>query len=300
MKKISALLLLCMAIALVPIESAHAATLDDIINDESSNGDSNTSNEVVDEPTSGSSQETNQNGNTSSNTTGNTIGTDGGNGGYVDEIKDATNLSEKSAGATKLNAGIKKVASFIVQVLSYFATACLVVRVLLDIVYIVLPFTRSFLANGYAGNPQSQGTGMQQPGMGGMGSMGMGGMGMGGMGMGGYGSSRYGMGGMGSMGMGGMGMNAMQQGMSQPGATPALGRIQWVSTAALNAAAAESVVGPNGKAVSPLKAYAKDMVIILVITPIFLVLAVTGALTDLGFLIGEMLANAVSGIGGMM
>lgn len=292
MRKISALLLLCMVLTLVPTVSASAQSLDDLINEPSTESvDNNYSNED-NNTSSGNLLDTSSGDNSS------------GNNVYVDEMKDATDLSEKSEGATKLNAGIKKVASFIVQVLSYFATACLVVRVLLDIIYIVLPFTRSFLANGYAGNPQANGMGMQQPGMGGMGSpMGGMGMGMGGMGMGGYGHSRYGMGGMGMGGMGamgGMGMNSMQQGMSQPGATPAMGRIQWISTAALNAAAAETVMGPNGKAVSPLKAYAKDMIVVLILAPIFLVLAVTGALTDLGFLVGEMLANAVSGIGGMM
>jgi keratin, type II cytoskeletal I (fragment) len=132
--------------------------------------------------------------------------------------------------------------------------------------------------------------GPQQSGMGmGMNS-GMGGMGMGiGMGMhGGYGMNR--------MGIGGMGM----QGGSVPGANPAMGRVQCVSTAALNAAAAEQIVGPDGKAISPLKMYAKDMIVVLVITPVLLTLAITGVLTDLGFLIGKLIADTVSGIGGMI
>ena len=133
---------------------------------------------------------------------------------------------------------------------------------------------------------------MQQSGMGmGMNSgMGMGmGAGIGGMGMhGGYGMNR--------MGMGGMGI----QGGNAPGANPAMGRVQWVSTAALNAAAAEQIVGPDGKAISPLKMYAKDMIVVLVITPVLLTLAITGVLTDLGFLIGKLIADTVSGIGGML
>lgn len=285
MKKISAILLLCIMMALINTVSVNAASLDDIINEETS--------EVYEEITESHNEEVATKPESKPNNE-DYIG-----GSHLDGMKDANDLSEMSEGAAKLNAGIKKVASFIVQVLSYFATACLVLRVLLDIIYIVLPFTRSFLANGYAGNPQSNGT-MQQGGMGGMGSMGgMGGMG--GYGMGGFGSSRYGMGGMGSMGgMGGMGMNSMQQGMSQPGATPAMGRIQWVSTAALNAVASETTVGPNGKPINPLRPYAKDMVVILVLAPVFLVLAVTGALTDLGLLVGELLANAISNIGGMI
>ena len=41
------------------------------------------------------------------------------------------------------------------------------------------------------------------------------------------------------------------------------------------------------------------MVVVLVITPILLTLAITGVLTDLGFLLGELITNAVSGIGTM-
>ena len=210
---------------------------------------------------------------------------------YLEDMNKANDLSAPSPGATKVNQGITKVASFIVQILSYFITAFLVVRVLVDLCYICVPFTRSFLANGYGGNPQTGGgMGTQQSGMGmGMNS-GMGGMGMGiGMGMhGGYGMNR--------MGMGGMGI----QGGNAPGANPAMGRVQWVSTAALNAAAAEQIVGPDGKAISPLKMYAKDMIVVLVITPVLLTLAITGVLTDLGFLIGKLIADTVSGIGGML
>jgi hypothetical protein len=226
---------------------------------------------------------------------------------FINEVKQATDLSQVSPGATKVNEGIKKIASFVVQILSYFVTAFLVVRVVVDLCYICIPFTRSFLANGYGGNAQAGagGMGMQQPGMGGMGGMGspMGGMGMGGMGMGGgmYGRGRYGMGGGMGMGMGGMGMGGMQGGMQgQPGANPAMGRTQWVSSAALNAVAAENILGPDGKSVSPIKEYSKDMVVILILTPILLTLAITGVLTDLGFLIGDMLTTAIGSIGGML
>ena len=114
---------------------------------------------------------------------------------------------------------------------------------------------------------------------------------------GGYGMrGGMGMGGMNGMGaMGGMGMQG-----SAPGASAAMGRVQWVSTTALNAAAAEQVVGPDGKPMSPLKTYAKDMVVVLVITPILLTLAITGVLTDLGFLIGKLLTDAIANIGQMI
>lgn len=222
----------------------------------------------------------------------------------IDSLQQAASLPvSDSEGASKINQGVSKVAGFVVQVLAYAATALLALRVLLDLIYIAIPFSRSFLANGYGGNAQAGSGGMPgamggMPGaMGGMSPMG----GMGGMGMGGYGG-RYGGMGMGGM-AGGMGMGmpgAMQQGMSQPGASPAMGRIQWISNAALNAVAAETVVGPDGKPVNPLKIYAKDMIIILVITPIFLILAVTGALTKLGIIAGELIAEGIANIGNMI
>ena len=292
MKRLS-IILTCLTLVLAPATTVYASSLDDVISgntgssEESTGGNSNNS--------------TNNNGSTSDYMSGEQ---------YMDEIKDAVNLSKPSAGATKLNEGIKKVASFIVQVASYALTAFLVVRIVLDLLYITLPFTRSILANGYAGNPAA--TEMQQPGMmGGMGMGGMGGMGspMGGMGMGGmggYGRGRYGMGGMGMGAMGGMGMGGMQggmmgqQGMGQPGATPAMGRVQIVSHAALNAVLCEQQVGPDGKNGNALAYYAKDMTGVLIITPILLTLAVTGVLVDFGFLIGDVLARAIASIGNML
>ena len=100
------------------------------------------------------------------------------------------------------------------------------------------------------------------------------------------------------MGMGGMGGMGMQQG--QMGASPAMGRVQWVSSAALNAVAAEQMPGPDGKPQSALKAYAKDMMVVLIITPILLTLAITGVLTNLGFLIGDVIAKGITSISGML
>ena len=185
---------------------------------------------------------------------------------YIENTKNAADLtSVELRGANKVNDGIRTVAAFIVRILSYFLTAFLVVRIVLDLVYIALPFTRSILSNGYAGNAAAGGggMGMQQPGMG-----------------------------MGGMGMGG------QQG--QPGASPAMGRNQWVSNAALNAVAYENVQGPDGKPQSAYKFYAKEMGVVLIITPVLLTLAITGTLTNLGFLIGDVLAQGINNLGGMI
>lgn len=260
--------------------TANADSLDDVI---SGNGDST----VQEYDTSGESGGSNNGEDLLGGAIGDINGdTDNEN---VNRMKDATKLDGHDPNADKVNQGLKKVISFIIQILSYAATLLLVLRVLLDIIYISIPFSRAILANGYAGSAQAAGQNGMQGGMGGM----SGGMGMGGM------SGGMGMGGMNRMGgmQGGMGMGQPQ---GQAGASSALGRIQWVSTAALNAAEAEKTVGPDGKAINPLKLYAKDMTIILVLAPLLLVLAVTGVLTRLGILIGTALANFIDGIGNMI
>lgn len=288
MKKVLLTVLTSVMLLALPVTTVRASSLDDVVNSTTQEN-----NEI----TVGQNNESNSNANSNSSQSSN-LYTSADE--YIESTKNAADLTTvNTAGADKVNEGIRTVAAFIVRILSYFLTAFLIVRVILDLVYIALPFTRSMLSNGYAGNPAAGGggMGMQQPGMGGMGA-GMGGMGMGaGMGgMGGYGM-RGGYG-MNHMGMGGMGGMGMQQG--QMGASPAMGRIQWVSSAALNAVAAEQMPGPDGKPQSALKAYAKDMMIVLIITPVLLTLAITGVLTNLGFLIGDVIAKGITSISGMI
>ena len=168
----------------------------------------------------------------------------------------------------------------------------LAVRVVLDLAYIGLPFTRSFLGNGYSGAAAAQG----QPGMGGPG-MGMGGPGMG---MGGYGMNRMGMGGMGGYGMNRMGMGGYGAGGNPNQTGQMMGKIQWVSNAALIAAEQEGQMTPDGKHTGPLKSYMKNMIVVLVLVPVLLVLAATGALTQLGLTIGEILVDTIAMVGDMI
>ena len=76
--------------------------------------------------------------------------------------------------------------------------------------------------------------------------------------------------------------------------------MQWVSNAALNAVAGENIVGPDGKAVSPFKLYIKDMIVVLILVPILITLAVTGALTSLGFVIAQVVVDGIAKIGSMI
>ena len=219
------------------------------------------------------------------------------NRSFIDGLNKAADVSAEVEGVSGVTSGAKTAVAFVVQILAYCITILLALRVVLDLAFIVIPFTRTFLGNGYMGNAQAGAGGIPNSmGMGGMGGMGMG---MGGMGMSGHYGGRYG-----GMGMGmnpgmaggmnaGMGMGAGQQ----PNVT---GRIQWVSNAALNAVAGENVVGPDGKAVSPFKLYVKDMVVVLVIVPILVTLAVTGALTSLGFVIAQLIVDGLGKIGNMI
>lgn len=255
---------------------AYADTLDEIINqqevDYSSKGDKN-----------GSTKKETSNSN--SNKDKGNLG-DGAylNDSQIDSVRDAANLSESSPQAVKINNAIKKGSSLAVQVMSYFIVALLIVRILLDIGYIALPFIRPLLNKGY--NGQQQGA-MGQTGM--MGTQNPFGGGF----SGGFGNSPFSQRGYGMSGMNGL---AGQQ----AGVQTAIGKSPLVSMSAVKAVDSEAQLGPDGKTVSPLRMYAKDMVVVLVLVPLFIILAMTGALQNLGFLLGEVIARAIGGLSGMI
>lgn len=263
---VSALSISCLAFS---ASAEGGQSIDDVIN----GNNTSVSQDVGANGDNGATANQDQNANYDGADLGGGVGADlgGSSGGpMVDEIKDATKIDGTSAGATKINRGIKKVASFIIQILSYLLTILLTLRVLCDLIYIVIPFSRGILGGG----AQPAGG---QPGMGGQAGMGMG-MGMNGIGMGGM------RGGMGMNGMaGGMGGQAGMAGQQGSGFTI-------VSNAAINA-----IQQPT-----PLKFYAKDMMITLIIVPILIILAVTGVLADLGFLLGDLIAKMIGGIGNML
>lgn len=185
------------------------------------------------------------------------------NNDFIKELRGATNLSEPTTTGKSINKFTSTIASFIVQILSYFITAFLVVRVVGDICYITLPFTRNILANGKQGQSQ-----VQNP------------MGQGQMGMGAMGQNPM-------QAQGQMGMGAMAQNNT--------GGVQYISNAALNAVATEQSGG--GKAI---KIYAKDMILVLLFTGILLVLAISGALTNLGIAIGNVISGALFNLGSQL
>lgn len=183
-------------------------------------------------------------------------------------------------------------AGVVIQILAYIITAGLTLSKLLDIMYIAIPLTRKWLANGYMGNAGAAGTpnGMAPGAMGGMGG-GMMGPGMGGMGMG-----RYNMGGMNAMnGMAG-GMGPMADSRMAAQNQPATGRPQFVSNAALNAVATESVLGTDGRGQNAFKLYFRDMLISIVLTGVLIVLCITGVVAKLGFMLGNFVGDILRDI----
>ena len=191
--------------------------------------------------------------------------------------------NEKAKAATS---GLANIVGVVVSFLCYAIVIGLTLRVVLDLMYVCIPPVRRFLCTMPAQNPQGG-----APGMG----MGMGGMG-GGFG-GGFGGMNRGFGGMGGgMGMGGMGQNPMAAQQSTGGV--GFGGIQWISKAAQNAVTSEGTPDPmTGKPINPLKLYAKDMIVILIIVPILIVLATNGSLIDLGFRIAELVTSIIYKIG---
>lgn len=209
----------------------------------------------------------------------------------VNVLRDSTDLSQVTDETAEFARTANSIGSKIFQYLSVLVSVGVLVMVGVDMVFITLPFTRKYLANGYMGNPggvdPNQNPGLAGGGMqGGMPGMGMGGgygSRMGGMGMGGgYGSRMGGMG-MANPMAGRGGMMGEQAAMQNQ---PALGRVQWVSNAALNAIASESASNQIA-----LIGYIKSMSVTIVLASIILVLASTGVLGTLGAAIGSKISG---------
>lgn len=190
------------------------------------------------------------------------IGTYEKNKDFINGLNEAADMASADIeGVKEVTSEIKVAAAYAVQIISYAITVFLAVSVALDLAYIGLPFIRGFLVSGYEGNK-----GYTDYGVGNIGT--------------GQGLGR-------SIGIG--------QGQQQQISTGR--KIQLVSDAAIQAVAAGSTLGADGKTMSPLRVYIKSMVLVLVIIPVLITLTVTGALTNLGFMIGSLLVDTISNIG---
>lgn len=283
--------LACMSTMAFATESR---TLDEIVNGTSTTTTQTQTTQTTNDYTSNQSQ-------TSQNTNSSQVQTDTSSDGkilsstqreakeFVNNLSNASDMTVMTDTAQRAAAPLQKIVTIVVQVISYVLVLGLTLRVAFDLVYIVLPWFRGILG----GNSQDMMQG-QQPGVGNMGMNSMGGMGgMGGMSpMGGMGMNRGYMGMNRGMGMG-MGMGGMQG--AQQGMQPTRG-IKLVSDAAIAAVIASQTPGPDGSFQSPFRIYVKDMAFVCILTPIMLILAMTGVLTTLGLHLGSLLAGLISNI----
>lgn len=163
----------------------------------------------------------------------------------------------------KIAKALKAIVTPIVQLLSHLIVIGLVVRVILDLIYIVIPFSRKLLL--YGQNIEISGN-----------------MGVGDMGNGGHPTASQ--------------MIAMSNGQNALGGQGEASRsnkVQIISNAAIRAVQGEQ----SGQ--SAFRYYFKDMLIVMVVTPILLVLALTGVLMDLGFILGDAICGLIASIGAM-
>ena len=210
-------------------------------------------------------------------------------------LADAGRVNLNNEKAKAATSGLANIVGVIVSFLCYAIVIGLTLRVVLDLMYVCIPPVRRFLCTMPAQNPQGGTPGMSGTGMGIGGIGGIGGMGIGGMNRG-IGSMGVGSMGMGGMGIGGTGQNPMAAQQATGGV--GFGGIQWISKAAQNAVTSEGTPDPTtGKPLNPLKLYAKDMVVVLVMVPILIVLATNGSLIDLGFRIAELITSILYKIG---
>lgn len=75
------------------------------------------------------------------------------------------------------------------------------------------------------------------------------------------------------------------------------GKLKLVSNAAIRAVEAENTKTQDGKHKGALFPYVKSMAVIMIIIPVLVVLAVTGVLMQLGFMIGGVITGMLGGIG---
>lgn len=170
----------------------------------------------------------------------------------IDLTEDQTIIGETNV-TEEVNNLIYKVSSILVQIAQYALVCFMTIRIVLDTMFIAIPFSRGILDGGSpAGQQPVMG---QQP-----------------AGQQGWGQQP-----------------AMGQQPKQPaamGQQPQGLKIQWIQNGARNA-----VMSPQ-----PWKAYFKETITFQIMTSVLLVLALAGALTKFGFIVGKAIANGIQSI----
>ena len=233
------------------------------------------------------SQDTN-----STNTTGTTNTPDTlYNRSVIQGLHEAADLSPEVEGTQKIIAPLRYGVAFVVQVLSFIIITGMALSVVLDLTYLAVTPLRSVLSNGQTGSTLPAG---QQAQPGGFQSAGFQPAGF-------PSTFNFKQGPVNGFGppqtQGGL-PGAMNPG--QPGPSPG-GRIQLVSKAALDAAANEGTIDPNtSKTRGLISLYMKGMGLKLILIPVLLILVVTGSLTNLGFVVADVLVAMIRLLGEML
>ena len=233
------------------------------------------------------SQDTNSTNTTSTTNTPDTLY----NKSFIQGLNEAADLSPEVEGTSKIIAPLRYGVAFVVQVLAFIIITGMALSVVLDLTYLAVTPLRSVLSNGYSGSalPAGQQASVQPGGFqpGGFPSL--------------YNFKQGPTSGFGppqtQAGLPGA-MNPGQPG--QPNNGPG-GRIQLVSKAALDAAANEGTIDPNtSKTRGLISLYMKGMGLKLILIPVLLILVVTGSLTNLGFVVADVLVAVIRLLGEML
>lgn len=189
----------------------------------------------------------------------------------IGNISRAAAMDTESEQMREIGGVMNSFAAKVMQLIGYVISIGLGLITALDIVYIAIPPLRGILANGYVG------TGDQGGANNGMGTNMMNGAASS------YGTGYGGFNGGYNSGYG-QHANNMQMGMAagaQQNNQPSNGRMQFVTNAALNAVASAS------SGMNPFKVYFKQQAAVCILAPTMFVLAATGVLSKLGFMLGQ-------------
>ena len=201
---------------------------------------------------------------------------------FARQLANTANLSKATTGTTAFSQKVNAVCTVLFQYLASIIAGLYLVTVGIDMLYIMVPPVRSFIANGYMGNATPDSNQAQAGVSAGAGMTG---------GM--YGGGMYGGGGYNGMNRNMANMNAQagMQGMNTAAQNqPALGRIQFVSNAALNAVAEES-----SSKKSALIDYMKTVAVSATLSVFILIVAASGILARIGAWLAIKLIGFLNG-----
>lgn len=217
--------------------------------------------QVQTQPQTQASQSTN-----TSNSNGGSIQIDKSRSKMVNDLAGAADFSGDSQIAKDVQQSTRPYMMAIMQILSWIIVFSLGLSVMFDLLYLVAPPLRGVLSGGAGATSATSGT------------------------------ATSGSFGGGSFGGGSFGGGSFGGGMSSPTPVqPAGGRgFCLVSQEAINAATA--VDPQTGKTKSSISVYAKTAWLKLVLTPVVLILTVTGSLQQIGFTIASILVNLIKNV----